>query len=241
VAAKERPSFLKKRSKKLLSLLASAFPDGLSPDSRKLFGSFFQKRTASFLHPIALAAILAVSSAHAQPPSQDPDWPCFQRLVPKLEPGSYWAGPPVPPAGAWRDDPAVMAIVTDVTDRDITDAESAEKLKAFLDTLPAAERAARAPALFSAIVEQTNDERGELIGRIEQLSRRQRALSSTISDLSAKADAAPAARRDDLNGQRDFTIRAFQESQRTMRYACEAPANMDRRLGVLARVLSPIK
>jgi hypothetical protein len=51
--AQARPSFLKKRSKKRLPVLASAFPDGLSPDNQKFFGSFFQKRTTSFLHPIA--------------------------------------------------------------------------------------------------------------------------------------------------------------------------------------------
>jgi hypothetical protein len=34
--------------KKLLSVLALAFPDRLSPNERKFFGSFFQKRTASF-------------------------------------------------------------------------------------------------------------------------------------------------------------------------------------------------
>jgi hypothetical protein len=52
--AKERSSFLKKRSKKLLTVLALALPDGLSPHEQKFFGSrwaappFFQKRTASF-------------------------------------------------------------------------------------------------------------------------------------------------------------------------------------------------
>jgi hypothetical protein len=189
----------------------------------------------------AIAIGLAASAALAQPPPQDPDWPCFQRLVPKLEPGSYWAGPPVPAAGGWRDDQAVMQIVTDVTDRDISDDEAQSKLKAYLDGLPATDRARSAPALFSAIVDQTNDERSQLIGRIQQLSRRQRALSDTISELSAKVDAAPPDKRDDLNGQRDLTIRAFQEAQRTMRYACEAPANMDRRLGVLARVLEERK
>jgi hypothetical protein len=39
-------AFLKKRSKKLLSVLTSAFPDRLGPASRKFFGAFFQKRTA---------------------------------------------------------------------------------------------------------------------------------------------------------------------------------------------------
>jgi hypothetical protein len=52
--AQARPSFLKKRSKKLLCVSASAFPDGLKPDNQRFFGSFFQKRTAFFLHPIAL-------------------------------------------------------------------------------------------------------------------------------------------------------------------------------------------
>jgi hypothetical protein len=59
--AQARPSFLKKRSKKLLCVLASAFPDGLSPDDQRFFGSrradaafFFKERTAFFLHPIAL-------------------------------------------------------------------------------------------------------------------------------------------------------------------------------------------
>jgi hypothetical protein len=48
-SAKERSSFLKKRSKKLLSVLASAFPDRLNRNEQKFFGSFFQKRTTSFL------------------------------------------------------------------------------------------------------------------------------------------------------------------------------------------------
>jgi hypothetical protein len=39
-----RPSFLKKRSKKLLILRASASPEKLLLDSQKFFASFFQKR-----------------------------------------------------------------------------------------------------------------------------------------------------------------------------------------------------
>jgi hypothetical protein len=39
---------LKKRSKKLLIVPATAFPGKASPDRKKFFGSFFQKRTASF-------------------------------------------------------------------------------------------------------------------------------------------------------------------------------------------------
>jgi hypothetical protein len=194
-----------------------------------------------FFFAVTLQAFVCLASANGQPPPQNPDWPCVQRLVPKLEPGSYWAGPPVPASTGWRDDQATYAIVTDVTDRDITDAEAQAKLKAYVETLPADQRTQKAPALFGAIVDQTNDERGMLIDRIEQLARRQRALSDTISDLSARIDKTPPDKQADLTGERDLTIRAFQEVQRTMRYACEAPGNMERRLGLLARTLASQK
>jgi hypothetical protein len=41
----ERPSFLKKRSKKLLIIFAAAYQDKTRPNVQKFFGSFFQKRT----------------------------------------------------------------------------------------------------------------------------------------------------------------------------------------------------
>ena len=185
--------------------------------------------------------LVATSAAIAQPPPQDPDWPCAQRLVAKLEPGSYWDGPPIPDAAGWRDNEPVAAVVTDVIDRDTSNDDAQTKLKSYVDSLPADQRAKSTPPLFAALVDQTNDQRSILIGRIEQLSRRQHALADTISNLNAKADAAPPDKREDINGQRDLTIRAFQEVQRTMRYACEAPANMDRRLGLLAKTLSSYK
>jgi hypothetical protein len=45
--AQARPSFLKKRSKKLLPVLASAFPDRLSPDSQKFLVLFFKREPLS--------------------------------------------------------------------------------------------------------------------------------------------------------------------------------------------------
>jgi uncharacterized protein YjbI with pentapeptide repeats len=51
---------LNKRSNKPLGVQASAFPGTLSPASQKFFGSFFQKRTASFA-----CVLLAISPALA--------------------------------------------------------------------------------------------------------------------------------------------------------------------------------
>jgi hypothetical protein len=52
--AKESTSFLKKRSKKLLSVWLRPLRIGPGPNSQKFFGSFFQKRTAFFLYPSAM-------------------------------------------------------------------------------------------------------------------------------------------------------------------------------------------
>jgi len=40
-----------------------------------------------------------------------------------------------------------------------------------------------------------------------------------------------------LQQRHDFTARNFEEIQRTIRYACEAPVALDARLGAWARVL----
>ena len=173
------------------------------------------------------------------PPGQDPDWPCAQLLVPVLTAGAYWDAGPVPTGTAWRDDDKLFTLVTDIVDRDTTDADALAKLNAYADAIPAAQRGSAYPLLFSAIVDETNDERSLLITRIKQLGARQRRMGDVIAKISTQADDTAAAdpRRADLVGQRDFDVRAFQETQHTMRYACEAPADMERRLGDIARAL----
>jgi hypothetical protein len=188
---------------------------------------------------LPLTAILLAATLHtarAQIPGQNPDWPCAQRLVETLEPGSYWTGPPVPEHTNWRDDDKIFSLATDIVDRDTPDADALSKLNAYADSIPPEKRATDIPFLFGALVDQTNDQRSILVGRIEKLGHRQHEMGDTISKVSNAVDASPetAPGHDELVGKRDFDIRAFKETQFTMRYACEAPANMERRLGAFA-------
>ena len=180
-------------------------------------------------------SLLALSSAaRAQFPGADPEWPCAARLVPTLTPGAYWNGA-VPANSGWRDDDKLFPLVTAIVDRDTPDAEAIAKLTAFAATIPAANR----PALFGAIVDQTNDERTVLINRIKQLGLRQRRMGDNIARLSTELDTLLPTdpHRTELVGERDLDVQAFGETQHTMTYACEAPANMERRLGEFAKVL----
>lgn len=182
--------------------------------------------------------LISASAAHAAYPGQDPDWPCAQRLVPTLTAGTYWQGP-VPAHAAWRDDEKMFPLVTDIVDRDTEDADALSKLAAYVQAIPADQRNTTIPILFGALVDQTNDERSLLIQRIKQLGLRQRRMGDVVAAISTKVDITPATdpRHDELAGERDFDVRAFQETQHTMRYACEAPAAMERRLGLFARAL----
>jgi acetyl esterase/lipase len=84
---KERTSFLKKRSKKLLDVLASALPGGLSLNSQKFFGSFFQKRTA-FL-AACLKLFLSSGAAHAQVMQRDiPYGPAPEQMLDYYKPAA---------------------------------------------------------------------------------------------------------------------------------------------------------
>ena len=190
-------------------------------------------------YPVASVILLAAQNAFAQIPGQNPDWPCAQRLVETLVPGSYWSGPAVPPHTNWRDDDKIFTLANDIVDRDTPDADALKKLDDFANDIPADQRPTAIPLLFGALVDQTNDLRSVLIKRIEKLGHRQREMGDTISKLSNAVDASPATdpAHDDLVGKRDFDIRVFKETQFTMRYACEAPANMERRLGAFAKTL----
>jgi len=191
---------------------------------------------------LLLAVMFAGMARHAnaQIPGQNPDWPCAQRLIPTLEPGSYWAGPPVPRGTDWRDNEEIFNLASTIVDRDTNDADALAKLNAYADTIPQDKRATAYPFLFGALVDQTNDERGILIQRIEQLGHRQNEMAALITKISNQADADPptAPGHEDLVGKRDFDMRVYREAQFTMRYACEAPANMERRLGAFARALA---
>jgi hypothetical protein len=194
---------------------------------------------------LTILAVLLLSgwdllgAADAAPlPGTDPDWPCMQLLVPQVSAGSYWDGP-VAAKPNWRDDEALFGLVTEIVDRNTPEKDAVAKLEAYADAIPKADRDKALPALFGAIVDQTNDERERLIARIKELGLRQRRMGDRIADLGTEVDHLPAGdpHRADVTGERDLDIQAFQATQSTMRYACEVPGAMERRLGDFARVL----
>ena len=192
--------------------------------------------------PAAFAALAVALIATAAPQSEDPDWPCQQRLVPKLTPAAYWNGP-LDMQGDWRADPAVAGLVRQLAPRPVTVEEGLAAIAAFTKTV-SDDRTHRFALAFRGLLAETDSQRADLIEKLKQIGRRQRELAELAARLASELDAIPsdatgdaAAKRTDLQQRHDFTTRNFEEIQRTIRYACEVPVRLDARLGAWARAL----
>jgi hypothetical protein len=181
--------------------------------------------------------VLATSARAA-----DADWPCAQRLVPKLSAATLWAGP-LPGAGEHAD-PSITEVVASVISRDAEVEQGEVQLAAYAESVPAPDRPERLGSVFAALLEATNQKRSAVIARIEALARRQRELGNIVAKVTEELRAIPpdaagadAARRAEIVERRTLLIRSVDETQRTMRYACEVPTQLDARLGRYARLL----
>jgi hypothetical protein len=188
--------------------------------------------------------MLSGAGAAAAPAGTDPDWPCKQRLVPELTAATFWSGPALPVDRDWHADAQVASEVAAISPRDVPLDEGIVHLGHFLEKLKKAERKTILPQVFIGIVEETNRQRAEIIGSIKDLARRQRALGDTVAkitteleDNAATSDSDAARRRDEITQRRAFVIRSFEETERTMRYACEVPVDLEARLGGYAQAI----
>jgi hypothetical protein len=190
---------------------------------------------------IALLALASLGTTHgwtAPPVAQDHDWPCQQRLVPKLAAAAYWSGP-LDAEGDWRGDPDVAELVRRLAPRQVTTEEGLAAIAAFVKSV-SADRRHRLALVFRGLLEETDRERSDLIERLRQMGRRQRELADLVARLADELKSVPfedADKRADLQQRHDFTARNFEEIQRTIRYACETPVALDARLGAWARAL----
>ena len=145
--------------------------------------------------------------------------------------------------GDWQADSEIAELVHRLAPRRITTEEGLAAIAAFAKT-ESNDRPNRLALVFRGLLEETDRERTMLIAQLRQMGRRQRELADLVARLAdALAAIAPdavgeaAEKRVDLQQQHDFTARNFEEVQRTIRYACEAPVGLDARLGAWARAL----
>ncbi|MEK0083090.1 hypothetical protein [Benzoatithermus flavus] len=186
---------------------------------------------------LALATVLPAGAA------QESDWPCVQRLVPSLEAGQMWSGPPLDSVAGRPAPPELDQLARALIDPDLAPEAMDAKVRAFADAMPAEQRAERLTLLFRTALDRLNEERANLIAGIKRYAKRQRALAEKITaetrDLAAAKKDAPGdgPRLQELQAAYDWDTRVFTDRARQLRLVCDQPVRLEQRAFALARAI----
>ena len=169
------------------------------------------------------------------------DWPCVQRKVPEISLAAVWTGPALDSnARNWRADPAVAALVSMLAARRTPEDEARQAIAGFAQNAGAAKEA-KLLALIAGLVDTVNIERGEVIAGLERFGGAQKQMAILLRDENAKlsdlrsAATADQARIAELTEQLVWSLRIFDERQKSLRFVCEVPVLIEQRLFALAK------
>jgi hypothetical protein len=185
----------------------------------------------------------ALSAPAAALDKRYPDWPCKQLKVPTLTPAAMWAGPSIDAVGdAWEKAPGVPDLVAQLAARRTPMPEVEKAVSAYLTGAPA-EKEEKARLLFAGLLDTLNAQRTQVMNGLERASRKQKDFAEAIREdvlkLRARQDEpnADPARIEDLSLRVEWETRIFEDRRKTMRFACEAPIEIEQRLFALARAI----
>jgi hypothetical protein len=182
------------------------------------------------------------SVSHAADPRY-PDWPCVQAKVPDISVAAVWDGPPIEQtANTWQNEPEIKDLVARLAARRTPMEEAQKSIAQFLAGDPAA-KADRGKRLFAGLFETLNSQRTEIMNGLERLARSEKMLAEQIkSDASALhelQDRSPPdqSKIDELAAKVGWSTRIFDDRRRSIRYACEVPIIIEKRLFALSRAI----
>jgi hypothetical protein len=194
---------------------------------------------------VAVVALLCAglpSVSDAADP-RHPDWPCAQAKVPDISVAAVWDGPPIEQAAdTWQNEPKVKDLVTRLAARRTPMEEAQKSIVEFL-TGDAAAKADKGKQLFAGLFDTLNSQRSEIMNGLERSARTEKELAEQIkSDVSALhelQDKSPPdqSKIDELNARVEWEMRIFEDRRKSIRYACEVPVIIEKRLFALTRTI----
>jgi hypothetical protein len=172
-----------------------------------------------------------------------PDWPCVQAKVPEISVAAVWDGPPIEDVqNGWQRDSAIESLVARLAARRVPLEEAQKNIVDFIAGAGAA-KAQKGVLLFAGLFETLNRQRSDVMNGLERLQRREKELADRIradvAALRALQDQTQSdqARMDDLNNRIAWSTRIFDDRRKSVRYACEVPTIIERRLFALSRTI----
>jgi len=184
----------------------------------------------------ALATPATVSAAGGTP-----DWPCVQRKVAEVSAGQVWQKGEIPDAAKdLARDKRILEVVDFVAARR-TPLEEVEKRIAEFAAGAGADRNLKLQALFVALLDRMNGERGQVISGIERYGQHQIELAERLRGEQAALDkmrADPNADQSALQDAQDqllWDARIFDDRKASLTTVCEVPVLIEQRLGAVTR------
>jgi len=193
---------------------------------------------------LVAAAIGALASAANAADPRYPDWPCAQAKVPELSVAAVWEGPAIDAVGeSWKSDAKVRDLVARLAARR-TPIEDAQKAAADFIAASGGEKAEKAKLLFAGLFESLNQQRTEVMDGIERITRKEKELADKIrTDRAALSELQDSANPDqhqidDVANRLQWGTRIYEDRRKTIRYVCEVPTVIERRLFALGRAIA---
>ncbi|KQP37695.1 MULTISPECIES: hypothetical protein [unclassified Methylobacterium] len=194
---------------------------------------------------LALAAGALLCGPALAQPKADPDWPCVQRKVSTLSPGTVWTGPDLEAAGPWGDDYEAASLAQKIASRRTELGEVDPLLDEFV-AKAGDDKAKRLTRVFAGVFEVVNNERNRVIGGITRYAQGQRRMAerirqeadqiSSVKDGPSANDAREMPKEaSELETKFAWDRRIFQERSQSLTYVCEVPTLLEQRLGEVAR------
>ena len=199
----------------------------------------------SFWRLLALGVVMLLGAAGPgraalAAASEYSDWPCIQRLVPKIAPAVVWAGPPLESVDA-EVPPAIEQLAQELAARRVPLPEAEAQVEAFAKGLAAEQKNAQLTLLFARTLEIINRDRSSIIEGIRKYARSERALAESISDKNQRiSELGPdqILERDSLIAERDWDIRVYDDRRSALPYLCEQPVLLEQRAFALGRAMA---
>lgn len=192
-------------------------------------------------HLFRIVTLTALLSGHSGPAlaQHDPDWPCIQRLVPRISIAQVWNGPTPDPA-KWEDDTEINGLASKIAARRLPVDEAEILVEEYAEAQEPASLNDRLAALFSRTLEIINSDRASIIAGIKRFSERQQQLAERIRENRVAVNESDPASDDgrSLSETLHWDTRIFSEREKSLTYLCEQPVLLEQRAFALGSAVS---
>jgi hypothetical protein len=180
----------------------------------------------------------------------NPDWPCQQILVSHLSPAAMWSGPAIQGADK-STDTQIDALASKLAQRRMPIEEAKAEIDAFAKSA-GADRKQKLTLLFSALFDQLDGERSQVVEGLLRFGHKQQDMADKIRAENAKLheeedkSVSPEKANDPSSPvsvaakQLQWDLRIFQDQHKTLSYVCEVPVIIEQRLFAFAREIQNV-